>query len=523
MKSFKLLVFVLLLLNSHSGKSQKSELWEDFTQAAANGTESILPDFSFAGYRYSEVAIPTVEHPIFDVTAYGAVPDDTVSDKNAIQKAIQIASKNGKGIVYFPSGKYYINTDDDDLQESISIISSHIVLRGEHNGKNRATLFFENNLPPKDPSKLWSTPYAIGTRNASKKEFITNIIGDSKRESYSIKVSDASSIRKGQWIILTVKNNSKELIDYDIGPLKADPAWTSILTKGVQVNEIHQVDTIDGHNVTFREPIHYDIQAKFGWQVLSFDPLEEIGFENLDFEGNWIEKFEHHKSAKHDGGWSILNISNAINSWVKNCKFRNVNNGLSFSASSACTALNITIEGNIGHRAVHAAGGSTGILLAVINDKAGMHHTTGVGGGSTTGTVIWRSNHPDYTCFESHASQPRCTLFDNVTGGFFQGRAGGARSNLPNHGRHLVLWNYRETDEPEEDFSFIAKDTWWWKIVPPIIVGFHGTGSSFDLSKIQVLESPGKPVQPESLFEAQLELRLGKLPDWIEEVKQGLN
>ena len=106
-------------------------------------------------------------------------------------------------------------------------------------------------------------------------------------------------------------------------------------------------------------------------------------------------------------------------------------------------------------------------------------------------------------------------MFDNVEGGFFQGRAGGARKNLPNHGRHLVLWNYKEIDDPETDFRFVATDTWFWRIVPPIIVGFHGAGTSFNENEVQVLESLGKPVKPESLFEEQLKLRLGKLPEWL--------
>ena len=269
------------------------------------------------------------------------------------------------------------------------------------------------------------------------------------------------------------------------------------------VNERHQVDFVEGNKVTFKEPIHYDVQTKHNWKLYSFVHETHVGFENLTFEGNWLEKFKHHKSATHDGGWSILSMSKVVDSWIKDCTFKNVNRCASFGASAASTALNITIEGNIGHNAVASSGGSTGILLAKINDKAGMHHAAGVGGGSTTGTVVWRSTHPAHTSFEAHASQPRCTLFDNVSGRFFKGRAGGARFNLPNHGRYLVLWNYEETDKADQDFAFVATDTWFWKIVPPIIVGFHGAGTTFKEDEIQVLESLGKPVKPESLFEEQ--------------------
>ena len=111
-------------------------------------------------------------------------------------------------------------------------------------------------------------------------------------------------------------------------------------------------------------------------------------------------------------------------------------------------------------------------------------------------------------------------MFDNSEGGFFLGRGGGAQQNLPNHGRYLVLWNYHETDEGEQNFEFWSRKTWYWKIVPPIVVGFHGAGTTFKDSDVDVAESIGKPVKPESLWEEQLKLRLGKLPEWIQQIKK---
>jgi hypothetical protein len=495
--------------------AQNSAVWEDFKAAKKNGTEAVLPDFSYAGYKYSEVEIPVVDYKVFDVTDFGAKPNDKKSDKNAIKKAISAASKNGEGIIYFPKGKYYINTKKDDIS-IITIKASKIVFRGED--QESTILFFDNDLPPTDPSKLWTCPAAILVSAIDEDKLLTKIISDSKRETRTIEVEKAAKIIKGDWVLLKVLNNSKDLIAYDVQPLVPEPEWKSILDKGVLVNERHQVASVDGNKITFVEPIHYDIQAKHGWEVYRFAHVNHVGFENMTFEGNWLEKFEHHKSAKHDGGWSILNISKTVNSWIKDCTFNNVNNAAKFSSSAACTALNISIKGNIGHASVSAAGGSTGVLLANINDTAGMHHAVGVGGGSTTATVIWRSNYPAHTSFESHASQPRCTLFDNVKGGFFLGRAGGARQNLPNHGRYLVLWNYNETDEAETNFEFWSTKTSYWKIVPPIIVGFHGSGTTFKEDEVQIIESLGTPVQPESLFEEQLKLRLGELPKWIQEI-----
>lgn len=499
-------------------QAQESVIWNDFVKAKESGAEAILPDFSYAGYKYSEVPIPKVNFKAFNITEFGAIANDGISDKNAIKEAISAASANGEGIIFFPKGKYLINSGEDD-QSIITIASSKIVFRGEGSGPNGTILFFDKDLPPTDPKKLWTCPSAIQTKIEKKDAFLAKIITNVKRETHHVEVDDASNIKKGSWVTLEVLNNEKDLIEYDVQPLVSQPEWTAINEKGVQVNERHQVSSVSGNILTFKEPIHYDVQSKHGWELHTFEHLNHIGFENMTFEGNWTKEFVHHRSAQDDGGWKILKISHCVNSWIKDCTFKNVNVPASFSSSAASTALNIDIEGKIGHSSVHAAGGSTGILLANINDKAGMHHAVGVGGGSTTGTVVWRSVYPAHTCFESHASQPRTTLFDNVEGGFFAGRGGGARHNLPNHGRHLVLWNYKETDEPEENFRFWAINSWYWKIVPPIIVGFHGSGTTFKEDEVQVLESLGTPVKPESLFEEQLKLRLGALPKWIDEVK----
>ncbi len=490
--------------------AQQSDIWEEFKQAEQQNTTAVLPNFSYAGYKRSNVAIPHVNYTVFKVTDYGAKPDDNTSDKKAIQKAIRAASKNGEGIIYFPKGRYHINTRTDD-QDILSITSSKIVFRGED--KNEAILFFETDLPPADPKKLWTCPYALQTKSKATDSYITKIVGNSKRNSNTIEVEDASNIKKGDWLIIKVLNNDPELIKHDIGPLRPDKEWTAIIEKGVKVDERHQVAAVRGNTIELESVLHYDVKAKYNWSVFRFKQISHVGFENITFEGNWTKKFVHHRSSQDDGGWSILKIQNATDSWIKDCIFRNVSNAASFSHSANCTALNVVIEGNLGHSAIHSSR-STNILIANCMDNAGMHHSFGVDGNSS-GTVIWRSKYAAHTCFEAHASQPRATLFDKVEGGFFQGRAGGARFNLPNHGRHLVLWNFKELDAPEKEFRFIATETWWWRIVPPIIVGFHGAGTTFKEDEVGILESLGEPVNPESLFEAQLALRIGELPEWI--------
>ena len=98
-------------------------------------------------------------------------------------------------------------------------------------------------------------------------------------------------------------------------------------------------------------------------------------------------------------------------------------------------------------------------------------------------------------------------------------RAGGNANELPNHLDDLTIWNFNAT-------ATNVSGTWkWWadgnvcKFLPPVIAGFHGTSVEFDQSQVKADVSHGAPVSPESLYEAQLQNRLGSVPGWLAGLK----
>ena len=144
------------------------------------------------------------------------------------------------------------------------------------------------------------------------------------------------------------------------------------------------------------------------------------------------------------------------------------------------------------------------------------------------GAVIWRVTWGDDACFESHATQPRATLIDNCTGGFVQSRQGGDDDQVPNHLNDLTIWNMCSTNSNLNGNGTLPANgefDWWrtgwkyWKILPPVIVGFHGDPVKFVQEQVKLDESNGMPVEPQSLYEAQLERRLGSVPAWLKALK----
>jgi hypothetical protein len=513
-KTLKL--FSALLLTSSLVYAQNAVESKLFAAYKADKSKSVLPDFSYAGYKIGEVGIPNVKHKVFKVTDFGAIANDNLSDKAAIVAAIAAAKANGSGIIFFPAGKFLINEDSDE-KKSILIDGSNIVFRGSGIGADGTEIYMKNSLLPKNPNQMWSTPKMFlvgkGSSNSNTSKIKENVaIGE-----FNISLSSAKSLKAGDWLVFNMKSNDQELIDDDVAHHYLDTAW-NLTKQGVILKFYHQVKSVNNNMVTLLQPIAYPINIKHDWAVAKVNSaIEEVGFENITFSGNWQEPFVHHKSWAHDSGWSMFNFSNTFNSWMKNCRFNDLNAAAVVTSGANISILSCEITGTPGHEAISNTGG-TNVLIANVVDKASMWHSFGVANQSLN-SVILNAEYPATTCFESHASQPRNTLLDNIKGGFMNGRGGGALFNMPNHLKNMVIWNYEQTNTGKKDFEFWPTNVWTWRIPNPIIAGFKGT-TTFKSTQIHnQSEVTYAKVSPNSLYEAQLTLRLGKLPNWLKEIK----
>jgi hypothetical protein len=83
----------------------------------------------------------------------------------------------------------------------------------------------------------------------------------------------------------------------------------------------------------------------------------------------------------------------------------------------------------------------------------------------------------------------------------------------------MVFWNYKQTNEAAKNFEFWPKKEVYWKIPNPIIVGYKSTGTTFNPEQLGHSESLDGKVEPASLYEAQLKLRLKSVPEWLKNLK----
>jgi hypothetical protein len=476
-------------------------------------SKSLLPDFSYAGYHSGEKAIPNGNGlKIYNVVDFGAKANDDISDREAIQATIDAANKNGSGIVFFPKGRFIVN-DDSTLEQGIVSKGSNIILRGSGSGPGGTELFMKEALVPENPVNMWTgRPMITMTAKGGDKQ-IGQVTAPAAIGATEITLETTGELQPGDWIALKMLNNDPDLVARELAPHKPHSTWKYLFEKGLDVYLYFRVEKIKKNTIQIHAPLPYAIDPANKWTVLKFAHAAEVGVEDIAFVGNWQEPFVHHKSWKHDSGFNLFLFARCTNSWMRNCRFTDCSIGAIVNQSANVTVVNCVVDGKAGHEAISSTH-STNVLLANLTDKASQWHSFGSSHGAIN-TVIWHCTYPPTTCFESHASQPRNTLLDNVTGGFMAGRQGGAIENLPNHLNGLVLWNYTQTSPAVKDFDFWPLNEKWFKILKPIVVGFTGAETTFKKDQAGYFESTGQRVSPASLYEAQLLLRLKKLPNWF--------
>ncbi|MYB55157.1 MAG: DUF4955 domain-containing protein [Gemmatimonadetes bacterium] len=517
---------------------RNARTYQQFVKAKENGTEPILPDFSYSGYHYFNKPVPNVTHPIFDVTTYGAIPNDDVSDQPAIQAAIAAAEENGKGVVFFPPGEFLVNTDadknDKGYNEPIYIHSSNIVLRGSGSRKGGTIIRMVNYMTP-DPERPGYVPRMFHFEPVSfARSTLARITESAERETFWITVNNASRLSVGQWIWVSMNTKEREAINEFLTPRALTTSrLPELFEVGLDIREEHSIAEIQGNRVRLNEPLHTHVNHAHNWRVQSLPHLAEVGVEDISFHGSFFESFVHHLNLIHNAGWKPLAFNRCVNSWVRRVSFMHVNGALGFTVCAASSVYQVTIAGNKGHTAFNSQG-SYGIWFGLSEDIAGQapystaplidaqrntraipgqHHGTGMSH-SSTGNVIYRYDMSPDQPLDIHKTDPSyANLYDCVNNGRLSGSSGGGVP--PHHLRRLVFWNYNHGGDVTH-YDFWAG---YLKFLHPIIVGFHGNPATFKESDLEVLESNGEAVAPESLFDAQLELRLGTLPVWVKDLR----
>jgi len=510
------------------GEGKESAHWKSFQSATDRSSAEILTDYSYAGYEHGEKGIPDVQGPVFKVTDYGAKAEDAISDEDAIRKAVAAAENAGGGVVLFPAGKFLIWADRNKA-DVIRISKSGVVIRGAGCGKGGTVIRAIH-------SGYRTGPYAVpkGTKDATGKDDWSKIsyffmfegveggkkeggksaavTGAVKRGSFTVPVKSTEGFSVGEWVVL--KAATPKLDAELMAGLQPDPTWTRIIKDGSSISELHQVKEVQGDSLILKEPVLVNLGADFEAKIFPVTLIEQVGVEDMALQGGWRGAFVHHRSALDDEGWDGIQFKGVANGWVRRCSFLNVNTGVYLRDSVACSILENRFAGNKGHYDVAIRSNCTFNIMGLTEETTAPQHGASTGNRSA-GTVVWRWLMSKASTVDSHGNGPYATLIDRVDGGTMT-RSGGPAPSFPNHLRWMVFWNFFYDSDDEQPINFWnyekGKEA---KFVKPLFVGLHGKPVKLKEDSVEANECPGAPVTPESLYEAQLELRIGKLPDWV--------
>ena len=188
-----------------------SSLWKEYIEKRKSGEETLLADFSYAGYAWGEKPVPDVDYPIFNVQDYGAIPNDGKSDRAAFEAAIGDAQKKGKGIIYAPKGRYHLRSADAP-NKSIVISGENIVLQGDGMGTDGTELFMEYPNVPEMEDQLWSCPPLfifryVAVPGSEVDAKLADVTGNAGRGTFSVELSSTSGLYIGKRVMLQLKNN----------------------------------------------------------------------------------------------------------------------------------------------------------------------------------------------------------------------------------------------------------------------------------------------------------------------------
>ena len=558
MKKLFTILFAALSATTSLHAQTTTPAWQKFVN---NADDNVLLDFSYAGYHHGtelpvdekdvNVLAKKLGYKIYNVCDYGAVPNDGKSDRKALEDIINKIGRgkpNAKAIIYFPEGEYILHTKDDNTKNAetgketsntLNLVMGHVIIKGA--GRDKTFLTMEDPMLPTDPKVMYSSPKMISIRHNGGKDNLqlAKVTGSAKKGDMSIEVDDASQLKVGDWVKLILLNNDKKVIEEELKPYKVQNSMTTLINKGVHVVDRHQIKAIDGKRVIFEEPIMHAVNPAYGWDIKTYAHYEEVGVEDLTFKGKAKNNFHHHAGWQDDGAYKPLDFMRQVNSWVRRVDYVSISECMTFSECANCLFLDSEISGNRGHSSVRMQYSARGFIGKVwdhsngyLNDdknfteykeNLGQYHACGISKQSI-GNVIWQCHWGDDSCFESHATQPRASLFDQCCGGFMQFRMGGDKKELPNHMDDLTMWNFNcLATNPNDPVPFnwwiYNESTGWYKTLPPTFVGFHGKNVNFKENEMKLNENQGKEVLPGSLYEAQLSRRLGSTPQWLIDAK----
>ncbi len=521
MNMIKIIIGVLLFLcgtiSAQKWESEKVYYGPDnLLKYPEDSERNVIPDFSYAGYKRSEEAIPNI--PVV-ISVSPVAGDNTQNIQKAIDSlgALPLNSNGFRGALFLNAGVY-------NVWGTIYLKYSGVVLRGAGDGADTSlnTIIYGRGNIPEQRSLIvaggGASSYWRDSVAGSKTDITTGFVQVGSR---NFSVASAAAYNVGDNIIIYHPCTADWLKAINYGGTHETLLW-QVGEQPIVFNR--RITSITGNDITIDAPVfnHLDrkLSQSFIYKYSRSKLRTNIGIENIRID------IETKGGTDEDHIWQAVELNQLEDSWVKNCTMLHfgqsgiITNTATRITVDNCNALDpISIITGERRYNFNASKASQLILFKNCTARNGRHHFVSNGHSYVSGIVFLDCKSIGaYNSSEGHRRWSQGLLFDNITES--SPNIGGYILGLYNRGDygtahgwaavHSVAWNYNAAGR----YIIIQK--------PPTAQNY-AIGCSG--AKITGITPPAPFAEPEgyiegsnktglfprSLFIAQLEERLGKL------------
>ncbi len=462
-----------------------------------------IPDFSYAGYEGGGVALPRVP-TMRTVKPSGG--DDTDAIQKAIDEVSQIETRSGviRGAVELAAGDFH-------CARPLVISASGVVLRGAGNGKDGTTI--EMTGSPHQALRIMGQLQQTATGVST---FVTDAYVPAGV--ITLHVADASKFHPGDTVLLS-KPVTASWVHFmgmdDMHRNGQDEHWVTAprlevrrRVAAIQANTLTlDVPLMDSYDASFFEGGHAEVE-----KIEVTGQIAQVGVENLRFVA------PQQTIALGQPEFSGMNVRDVVDSWFRSITFEDTTNGVSVNSGSE----RITFKECEIDQHTHVTSSAKPADFAVSGSQILFDHCTGSGDSTFYFATQDRGQGPVVLLhcrftgnghMQPHQRWFTGLLVDNceVPGGGIDMMNRGEMGS--GHGWAIgwaVAWN-----NSAQSFAMnTPPGSMIWSIgnsgeeTNPAFPLYDG-GPPRPALQPATIESPGKPVQPQSLYLAQLRERLG--------------
>lgn len=276
-----------------------------------------LSDFSYAGFYAGEVDLPITDNLSVAATIIPS-EDPNTDDTKRIQEIIDSVAKNASEdrmtVIKFEAGRYNINRNGLSLK-------SGIVLSGSGQGPNGTVLYATDPVQYTLLKAVGSPPRMIGKKADITDNYVkAGIKGGKKAGSTEIKVSKEDIVNFEVGDTITIYHPSSEewikaVEMSDITNVYNDNnSWRE---NTVDMPTERTIKAIDGRKITLDFPLFVPLDKKYSeTYIYKIDDTQKIT--NFGIENMRLESYYNGSPDDEDHSNVAISISNAKNGFVRN-------------------------------------------------------------------------------------------------------------------------------------------------------------------------------------------------------------